>query len=93
MTFPDILLTILACRTSLPGVGPLESATLETGISVSVPQHISRGGVILARVRVLKRDRPYMSTTARAPIWVAKLGRKVVDSTYLGGKIRMYDGK
>ena len=36
-------------------------------------------------------DRPYMSTTARAPIWVAKLGLKVVDSTYLGGKIRMYD--
>ena len=32
-----------------------------------------------------------MSTTARAPIWVAKLGLKVVDSTYLGGKIRMYD--
>ena len=37
------------------------------------------------------RDCPYMSTTARAPIWVAKLGLKVVDSTYLGGKIRMYD--
>ena len=42
---------------------------------------------------ILLRDRPYMSTTARAPIWGAKLGRKVVDSTYLGGKIRMYDGK
>ena len=47
----------------------------------------SKSGFVRSRFR----DRPYMSTTARAPIWVAKLGLKVVDSTYLGGKIRMYD--
>ena len=47
-------MTLPAGWTRLPRVGPAEGAALEARVPVAVPQHVSGGGVILARVRGLQ---------------------------------------
>ena len=54
LTFPNFLVTLPAGWARLPRVGPAEGATLEARVPAAVPQHVSGGGVILARVRGLQ---------------------------------------